>query len=140
MVTGAAGSIGSELCRQIAGFRPSALVGFDQAETPLFLLGMELDRKFPGLLFHSELGNVTRFEEVDRIIEQYQPSIVYHAASYKHVSMMERHVFAAVENNIFGTWQVARAAASHGAEYFVLISTDKAVRPASVMGATSSGL
>jgi FlaA1/EpsC-like NDP-sugar epimerase len=136
MVTGAAGSIGSELCRQIAGFRPSALVGFDQAETPLFLLGMELDKRFPGLLFHSEMGNVTRFEEVDRIMGQYQPSIVYHAAAYKHVSMMERNVFAAVENNVFGTWQVARAAASHGVEYFVLISTDKAVRPASVMGAT----
>jgi FlaA1/EpsC-like NDP-sugar epimerase len=136
MVTGAAGSIGSELCRQIASFCPRALVGFDQAETPLFLLERELDRRFPELVFHAEIGNITRFEEVARIMEEYRPSVVYHAAAYKHVPMMERHVFAALENNILGTWQVARAAASNGVEYFVLISTDKAVRPSSMMGAT----
>lgn len=136
LVTGAAGSIGSELCRQIASLRPRALVGLDQAETPLFLLGRELDERFHSLVFHAEIGSVTRFDEVDRIIQEHQPSIVYHAAAYKHVPMMEKHVFAAVENNVFGTWQVARAAASHGVEYFVLISTDKAVRPSSVMGTT----
>jgi FlaA1/EpsC-like NDP-sugar epimerase len=136
MVTGAAGSIGSELCRQIGSFSPRALVGFDQAETPLFLLERELYRKFPELVFHAEIGNITRFEDVARIMQEYRPSIVYHAAAYKHVPMMERHVFAALENNIFGTWHVARAAASHGVGYFVLISTDKAVRPTSVMGAT----
>jgi FlaA1/EpsC-like NDP-sugar epimerase len=136
MVTGAAGSIGSELCRQIASLRPRALVGFDQAETPLFLLERELSERFPELVFDAEIGDITRFEDVARIMQEHRPSIVYHAAAYKHVPMMERHVFAALENNIFGTWHVARAAASHGVEYFVLISTDKAVRPTSVMGAT----
>jgi FlaA1/EpsC-like NDP-sugar epimerase len=136
MVTGAAGSIGSELCRQIAQFRPLALVGFDEAETPLFQLDRELTRSFPDLVFHPEIGNVTRPDILRRVMEYYEPSILYHAAAYKHVPMMERHVFAAVENNIFGTWQVALAAARHGVEDFVMISTDKAVRPTSIMGAT----
>jgi FlaA1/EpsC-like NDP-sugar epimerase len=136
MVTGAAGSIGSELCRQIARFRPLALIGFDEAETPLFHLGREMSRNFPGLVFHSEIGNITRADTLQRVMLHHQPSILYHAAAYKHVPMMERHVFAAVENNILGTWQVARAAVRHGVEDFVLISTDKAVRPTSMMGAT----
>jgi FlaA1/EpsC-like NDP-sugar epimerase len=136
MVTGAAGSIGSELCRQIARFRPLALIGFDEAETPLFHLGREMSRNFPDLVFHSEIGNITRADTLQRVMLHHQPSILYHAAAYKHVPMMERHVFAAVENNILGTWQVARAAVRHGVEDFVLISTDKAVRPTSMMGAT----
>jgi FlaA1/EpsC-like NDP-sugar epimerase len=136
MVTGAAGSIGSEICRQIARFNPLALVGFDEAETPLFQLDRELNNKFPGLMFSPELGNITRFENVQQAMERYRPSILYHAAAYKHVPMMERHVFAAVENNIFGTWNVARAAIDHGVEDFVMISSDKAVRPTSMMGAT----
>ncbi len=136
MVTGAAGSIGSELCRQIAQFRPLALVGFDEAETPLFQLDRELNRSFPDLVFHPEIGNITRPDILRRVMEHYEPSILYHAAAYKHVPMMERHVFAAVENNIFGTWQIALAAARHGVEDFVMISTDKAVRPTSIMGAT----
>jgi FlaA1/EpsC-like NDP-sugar epimerase len=136
MVTGAAGSIGSELCRQIAQFRPLALVGFDEAETPLFQLDRELNKSFPDLVFHPEIGNITRPDTLRRVMEYYEPSILYHAAAYKHVPMMERHVFAAVENNIFGTWQVALAAARHGVEDFVMISTDKAVRPTSIMGAT----
>ncbi len=136
MVTGAGGSIGSELCRQIAQFRPLALVGFDEAETPLFQIDRELAKSFPGLVFHPEIGSITRPDTVRRVMQHYQPAILYHAAAYKHVSMMERHVFAAVENNIFGTWQVALAAANHGVEDFVMISTDKAVRPTSMMGAT----
>jgi len=136
MVTGAAGSIGSELCRQIAQFRPLALVGFDEAETPLFQLDRELNKSFPDLVFHPEIGNITRPDILRRVMEHYEPSILYHAAAYKHVPMMERHVFAAVENNIFGTWQIALAAARHGVEDFVMISTDKAVRPTSIMGAT----
>src|ERR1700690_1475411 len=100
MVTGAAGSIGAELCQQIAGFRPKALVGFDQAETPLFQLEQELEKGFPSLVFHTELGNITQFDDVSRTMRQYQPSIVFHAAAYKHVSMLERHAFAALENNI----------------------------------------
>ncbi|HUD14931.1 MAG TPA: polysaccharide biosynthesis protein [Terracidiphilus sp.] len=136
MVTGAAGSIGAELCQQIAGFCPLALVGFDQAETPLFQLEQELEKGFPSLVFRTELGNITQFDDVCRTMRQYQPSIVFHAAAYKHVSMLERHAFAAIENNILGTWRVAKAAASQGVESFVLISTDKAVRPASILGVT----
>jgi FlaA1/EpsC-like NDP-sugar epimerase len=136
MVTGAAGSIGSEICRQIARFDPGALVGFDEAETPLFQLDRELHNKFPELTFYPEIGNITRPENVQQAMERYKPAIVYHAAAYKHVPMMERHVFAAVENNIFGTWNVARAAIDYAVEDFVMISSDKAVRPTSMMGAT----
>lgn len=136
MVTGAGGSIGSEICRQIAQFRPLALIGFDEAETPLFQIDRELSKSFPDLVFHPEIGSITRPDALRRLMQQYQPSILYHAAAYKHVTMMERHVFAAIENNIFGTWQVALAAANHGVEDFVMISTDKAVRPTSMMGAS----
>ena len=136
MVTGAAGSIGSELCRQIARFRPLALIGFDQAETPLFQIDREMRNSFPGLEFHPEIGDVTEPEHLNRVMEHYAPSILYHAAAYKHVPLMERHIFAAVQNNIFGTWQTALAAMRHGVEDFVMISTDKAVRPTSMMGAT----
>ena len=136
MVTGAAGSIGSEICRQIARFDPLALVGFDEAETPLFHLERELNKNFPDLSFHVEIGNICRPDTLQKVMQQYGPSILYHAAAYKHVPLMERHIFAAVENNIFGTWQVALSATKYGIEDFVMISTDKAVRPTSVMGAT----
>ena len=136
LVTGAAGSIGSELCLQIARFSPLALVGFDEAETPLFYLEREMAKSFPGLVFHPELGDIARPDNLERVMQQHRPSILYHAAAYKHVPMLERHVFAAVENNILAMWQVALSAAKHGVEDFVLISTDKAVRPASMMGAT----
>ena len=137
MVTGAAGSIGSELCRQVATFGPQLLVGFDQAETSLFYLERELAGKFPALAFQPLVGSITRSGDVKAAMEQHRPAVVFHAAAYKHVPMMERDAFAAVENNIFGTWQFALAAAAHRVEYFVLISTDKVVRPASVMGATN---
>jgi FlaA1/EpsC-like NDP-sugar epimerase len=136
LVTGAAGSIGSELCRQIARFSPLALVGFDCAETPLFYLDREMAKSFPGLAFHPQLGDIARPDNLERAMRQHRPSILYHAAAYKHVPMLEKHVFAAVENNILAMWQVALAAARHEVEDFVLISTDKAVRPASIMGAT----
>jgi len=136
MVTGAAGSIGSELCRQIAHFHPLALIGFDAAETPLFQLNREMARSFPWLDFHPEIGNITRPDTLRLVLQRYRPTILYHAAAYKHVPMMEKHVFSAVENNIFGTWQVALAAAQNGVDDFVMISTDKAVRPTSMMGAT----
>jgi len=136
MVTGAAGSIGSELCRQIAQFNPAILIGFDSAETPLFHLNRELEKDFPSLDFQPEIGSITRPDTLRRVMQRYRPAILYHAAAYKHVPMMERHIFAAVENNIFGTLHVAQAAAENGVEDFVLISTDKAVRPTSMMGAT----
>jgi len=136
MVTGAAGSIGSEICRQIASFRPLAIVGFDEAETPLFHIDKEMAKNFPYITFYPEIGSITSRSTLKRVMQHYHPSILYHAAAYKHVPLMEKHVFAAVETNIFGTWNVARAAAEHGVGDFVMISTDKAVRPTSMMGAT----
>jgi len=136
MVTGAAGSIGSEICRQIAPFRPLAIVGFDEAETPLFHIDREMAKSFPYITFYPEIGSITNRGALKRVMQHHRPSILFHAAAYKHVPLMERHVFAAVETNIFGTWNVARAAAEHGVGDFVMISTDKAVRPTSMMGAT----
>jgi FlaA1/EpsC-like NDP-sugar epimerase len=136
MVTGAAGSIGSEICRQIAPFRPLAIVGFDAAETPLFHIDREMARSFPNITFHAEIGSITSRGTLQRVMQRYHPSVLYHAAAYKHVPLMERHVFAAVETNIFGTWNLAHAAMEHGVDDFVMISTDKAVRPTSMMGAT----
>ena len=136
MVTGAAGSIGSEICRQIAPFRPLAIVGFDEAETPLFHIDKEMAKRFPYVPFYPEIGSINSRGTLKRVMQHFHPSILYHAAAYKHVPLMEKHVFAAVETNIFGTWNVARAAAEHGVDDFVMISTDKAVRPTSMMGAT----
>jgi len=136
MVTGAAGSIGSEICRQIAPFRPLAIVGFDEAETPLFHIDKEMVKRFPYVTFYPEIGSINSRGTLKRVMQHFHPSILYHAAAYKHVPLMEKHVFAAVETNVFGTWNVARAAAEHGVNDFVMISTDKAVRPTSVMGAT----
>jgi FlaA1/EpsC-like NDP-sugar epimerase len=136
LVTGAAGSIGSELCRQIARFRPSGIVGFEMAESALFTLEREMRRSFPGVPFHAEIGSVQNQQRLRDVFRQYRPQVVYHAAAYKHVPMMETHVFEALENNVFGTYNAAVEAAESGASAFVLISTDKAVRPTSVMGAT----
>jgi FlaA1/EpsC-like NDP-sugar epimerase len=136
LITGAAGSIGSELCRQIARFGPRAIVGFEIAETPLFYVDSEMRATFPGVQFHSEIGSIQNAQRLSEVMKQYSPSIVFHAAAYKHVPMMEAHLFEAVENNVLGTLNVAVAAASHGVADFVMISSDKAVRPTNVMGAT----
>jgi FlaA1/EpsC-like NDP-sugar epimerase len=136
LVTGAAGSIGSELCRQIARFSPAAIVGFEIAESALFQIEQEMARTFPGVKFHPEIGSIQNPHRLSEVFERYKPNAVYHAAAYKHVPMMEQHVFEAVENNVFGTLNVALAAAGHTVEDFVMISSDKAVGPTSVMGAT----
>jgi FlaA1/EpsC-like NDP-sugar epimerase len=136
LVTGAAGSIGSELCRQIARFAPSRIVGFDIAETPLFEVDNEMRETFPSTPFHAEIGSVQNLARLRKIMKAYRPSVIYHAAAYKHVPLMETHVFEAVENNVIGTYQVALAATEFGVDDFVLISSDKAVRPTNVMGAT----
>jgi FlaA1/EpsC-like NDP-sugar epimerase len=136
LVTGAAGSIGSELCRQIARFHPSGIVGFEIAESPLFEIDREMRQAFPLVPFHPEIGSIQNRARLDDVLRQYRPSSVYHAAAYKHVPLMEAHVFEAIENNVFGTYNVAVAAAEHGVEDFLMISSDKAVRPTNVMGAT----
>ena len=136
LVTGAAGSIGAELCRQIARFNPARLVGFDVAESPLFEIDREMRKAHPGVPFHAEIGNVQNRARLDDVFRRHRPALVYHAAAYKHVPLMEENPFEAVENNVFGTLNVAQAAAEHGAGSFIMISSDKAVRPTSVMGVT----
>ena len=136
LVTGAAGSIGSELCRQIARFGPAGIVGFEIAESPLFEIDREMRQAFPAIPFYPEIGSIQNRDRLNDVFNRYRPSIVYHAAAYKHVPLMESHVFEAVENNIFGTYNTAIAAAEHGVDDFVLISSDKAVRPTNIMGAT----
>jgi FlaA1/EpsC-like NDP-sugar epimerase len=139
MVTGAAGSIGSELCRQIARFGPRRIVGYDIAETPLFEIDRELRSTFPKLDFQPEIGSIQNRCRLDEVLTRHRPSVIYHAAAYKHVPLMEDHLFEAVENNILGTQNVALAAADHNVRDFVMISSDKAVRPTNVMGATKRG-
>jgi FlaA1/EpsC-like NDP-sugar epimerase len=136
LVTGAAGSIGSELCRQIARFHPAGIVGFEIAESPLFEIDSEMRRSFPAVPFYPEIGNVQNRARLEEVLNQYRPQVVYHAAAYKHVPLMEMHVFEAIENNVFGTYNVAEAAAYYGVEDMVMISSDKAVRPTNVMGAS----
>jgi FlaA1/EpsC-like NDP-sugar epimerase len=136
LVTGAGGSIGSELCRQIARFCPKTIVGYEISENALFHLDLEMKEHFPAVAFHPEIGSVQRPERLAEVLDHYHPSILYHAAAYKHVPMMEMHMFEALQNNVFGTYETALAAAEHGLEDFVMISTDKAVRPTSIMGVT----
>jgi lipopolysaccharide/colanic/teichoic acid biosynthesis glycosyltransferase/nucleoside-diphosphate-sugar epimerase len=136
LVTGAGGSIGSELCRQIARYGPKALIGFDQAETALYQVEQELRERFPELDFIPAVGSIQNRRRLDELFQEQQPRTVYHAAAYKHVPLMEAHLFEAVENNILGTRNLARVASEYGADEFVLVSSDKAVRPVGVMGAT----
>jgi FlaA1/EpsC-like NDP-sugar epimerase len=136
LVTGAAGSIGSELCRQIARFRPAAIVGYEFSETALFHLDLEMKERFPGVPFHPVIGSIQEPRRLSEVLDGYRPSILYHAAAYKHVPMMEANPFEALENNVLGTYATAIAAEQHGVEDFVMISTDKAVCPTSIMGAT----
>jgi len=136
LVTGGAGSIGSELARQIATLRPRTLVLFDQAESALYFTVLEIAELAPGIRVVPVVGDITDPRCVVDVFSRWRPEYVIHAAAYKHVPMMEDNVIEAVRNNVLGTLQVANASATWGAEQFVLISTDKAVRPASIMGAT----
>jgi FlaA1/EpsC-like NDP-sugar epimerase len=136
MVTGAAGSIGSELSRQIALHRPERLILVDRAETPLVELNRDLEERFPELSLVPALVDVTDRRAMTKLFEAHPPHQVFHAAAYKHVPMMEVNPEAAVWNNLVGTWNVARTAGELEVEKFILVSTDKAVRPANVMGAT----
>jgi FlaA1/EpsC-like NDP-sugar epimerase len=136
MVTGAAGSIGSELCRQVAKLFPAKLVMFEIAESPLFELELEMREKFPSVDIVPLIGDIRDRKRVEIVISAHRPSLIYHAAAYKHVPVMEVHPIEAVKNNILGTQIVAEVAAECGVRRFVLVSTDKAVRPTNVMGAT----
>jgi FlaA1/EpsC-like NDP-sugar epimerase len=136
LVTGGAGSIGSELGRQISRLGPKELILLDQAESALYFMVLELAETHPGLRVVPVVCDITDARNVMRVFERWRPQYVIHAAAYKHVPMMEDNVIEAVRNNVFGTMHLASAAATWGAERFVLISTDKAVRPSSVMGAT----
>ncbi|KPJ56494.1 hypothetical protein AMJ49_04750 [Parcubacteria bacterium DG_74_2] len=135
-VTGAAGSIGSELCRQIAKFSPSLLLILDQDETGIFDISKEIREKFSRLDVRESVGNICDKVKIDRILEEFRPQIIFHAAAYKHVPLMELHSEEAVKNNIFGTKILAEKALNQGIEKFIFISTDKAINPTSVMGAT----
>ncbi len=136
LVTGAGGSIGSELCRQISRFGPERLVILDQAENSLFFLDLELRGKFPGVRLHPTIADVTDESRIRQLFGWEKPQVVFHAAAHKHVPLMEQNKGEAVKNNVQGTVVVVNAACDEGVEDFVLISTDKAVRPCSIMGAT----
>jgi FlaA1/EpsC-like NDP-sugar epimerase len=136
MITGAGGSIGSELARQIASFEPRRLVLFERSESDLFRIGMELSKKFPHLDCVSIVGDILDVTTLREVFAIHQPSSVFHAAAYKHVPIMEKNCFQSVTNNIFGTYNVALLAKQFRADNFVLISSDKAVNPTNVMGVT----
>src|SRR4029453_13523299 len=136
LVTGAAGSIGSELCRQVAAQVPERIVLYDRHENGLFALEKELQARHPDVGLEPVLGDILLEDQLDAVFSGFRPAVVFHAAAYKHVSMAERNPLEAVRNNVLGTRNVAHAAIAHGAKEFVLVSTDKAVRPTSVMGVT----
>lgn len=136
LVTGAGGSIGSELCRQIASLLPSMLILLGKGENSIYEIDCELRQKYPELVFQPVIADIRDKERIDQIFSKYKPEVVFHAAAHKHVPLMETQPIEAVRNNIFGTKIVAEAADQAGTEIFVMISTDKAVNPTSVMGAT----
>jgi len=136
LVTGAAGSIGSELCRQVAEFKPSSLLVLDQDETGIFNISGEIKNKFPNLKVVSLIADIQDGAKIDRTFNELKPNLVFHAAAYKHVPLMEEHPEEAVKNNIFGTKTVAENTLKYGVEKFIFISTDKAVNPISIMGTT----
>ena len=136
MVTGGGGSIGSELCRQIARAHPRQLVIFDIYENNAYEIQMELRRTHPELDLHVLIGSVRNTNRVNHVVRTYKPDLVFHAAAHKHVPLMEDSPNEAIKNNVFGTYKMAQAAAANGVKRFVLISTDKAVNPTNIMGAS----
>ena len=136
LVTGGGGSIGSELCRQIAKYNPKCLIIFDIYENNAYEIQQELKKKYPLLHLEVLIGSVRNTKRIESVMELYRPDIVYHAAAHKHVPLMEDSPNEAIKNNVFGTYKTARAADKFGVKKFVLISTDKAVNPTNIMGAS----
>lgn len=136
LVTGGGGSIGSELCRQIAGHKPKQLIVLDIYENSVYDIQQELKTKYPDMELAVLIASVRNTNRINWIFKHYMPDIVYHAAAHKHVPLMEDSPNEAVKNNVFGTWKTAQAAAFYGTKKFVLISTDKAVNPTNIMGAS----
>lgn len=136
LITGAAGSIGSELCRQLATFPIKQLILFDSAETGMHNIRLELDEKFPQLHFTPIIGDIRSMARVKYAFEKFKPQIVFHAAAYKHVPLMEANPCEAVRVNVYGTYNLANNAIKYGVERFIMISTDKAVNPTNIMGAS----
>ncbi len=136
LITGAGGSIGSELCRQVADQSPARLIVFDHGEFNVYTIDHELRHTFPNLEIVTVLGDIKNYERVDWVFKKFNPQVVFHAAAYKHVPMIELNPAEGVANNIIGSRIVADAADRYGAEAFVFVSTDKAVNPANVMGTT----
>lgn len=134
MVTGAGGSIGSELCRQVASFKPDRLIILGHGENSIYKIWHELKEMYPGLDLAVEIADVRDFPRIDYVFNKHHPKVVFHAAAHKHVPLMEMHPIEAIKTNVFGTHNVAQAAHQAGTEIFILISTDKAVNPSSVMG------
>ncbi len=136
IVTGGAGSIGSELARQVAACHPKRLILIDQAESPLYFIHLEIAGALPNLEIVPIVADITDASRMHAVFSEHRPDYVFHAAAYKHVPLMEQNVVEAVRNNVLGTLRIAECAVRHGARKFVLISTDKAVNPSSIMGAT----
>jgi FlaA1/EpsC-like NDP-sugar epimerase len=136
VITGAGGSIGSELCRQVAALGPDLIVLFERAESALHAISVELSEDYPNIKAVPVVGDIRDRAKVDEVVTAFSPDIVYHAAAYKHVHLMEVHPLEAIDNNIFGTESLAEVARGRGVPKFVLISTDKAVNPIGVMGMT----
>lgn len=134
LITGAAGSIGSEMVRQVALYRPSAMILIDQAETPMHDIRLMMARQFPYIPSHTIVSSIANKDHMEQIFSQFRPDYVFHAAAYKHVPMMEDNPGIAVQNNIYGTRVIADLAVKYGTRKFVMISTDKAVNPTNVMG------
>lgn len=134
MVTGAAGSIGSELCRQIASYKPKNLIMYDWWENGLYELGLEFKEYFKNISYVLIIGNIQDRNHIEAVFREHRPSIVFHAAAYKHVPLMEDHTIEAVKNNIFGTKILVENAKAYEVKKFIFISTDKAVNPKSIMG------
>jgi FlaA1/EpsC-like NDP-sugar epimerase len=136
MVTGGGGSIGSELCRQLASFRPARLIVFERSESDLFAIDRELRASYAGVKVEQVVGDIREYASVERAIRTWRVTSIFHAAAYKHVPVMESHVLEAVKNNVLGTRNVVKAAIKNGVKNFLMISSDKAVNPTNVMGLT----